>query len=275
RSPMVDKLLGGFFYVLDLFPRFIKPEYIGKPSETTMWIRLLGWIIAPGTQSDGKLLKEMDDHMRSLDEYIDAIVKGQLDRIGMQVENVYQLFAVLTDRFNDLLLKGSTKLSSMYDKELNVIYFVLFDISRAIVELGFKMMKLAEKPDLTEKEVINAFTSSIKPGTIYNMNKNVGSVSPNSYPGDNKALKITTLLVPQQSSNKKPRTHSSLQLSDPINRLHASIAEIGGYANLPKSQPSGHFRLSLFVRLNQDNVVQRDPRFIPLLDQIQRWFDEP
>lgn len=272
-STMVEKMLGGFFYLLDLFPESMR--HIGDFDKTTLWIRLLGYIVAPGTSSEGKLLKEMDDHMRSLDEYIDAIMQDQLANIDMHVTNVYQLFAILTERFDELLLKGSGQLSSMYDKELNVNYFVLYDISKAIVELGFRMMKLSEKPNLEEKEVINAFTSLIKPGIIYNMHKNVGSVSTNSYPGDNKALKITTLLVPQQASNKKSKGHNSLQLSDPINQLHVSIAEVGAYANLPKSQPSGWFRLSLYLSLDMENVVQRDPRFIPLFDKIQRWIDLP
>jgi len=272
-TPMVEKMIGGLYYLLDLFPEQMKN--VADFDKTLIWIRLLGYIVAPGTTSLGKLLKEMDDHMRSLDEYIDAIMQDQLANIDMHVDNVYQLFAILTERFDELLLKGSGQLSSMYDKELNVNYFVLYDISRAIVELGFKMMKLSEKPNLEEKEIISAFTSSIKPGLIYNIHKNVGSVSTNSYPGDNKALKITSLVVPQQASSKKSKGHNSLQLSDPINQLHVSIAEVGAYANLPKSQPSGWFRLSLYLSLDMENVVQRDPRFIPLFNSIQQWIDLP
>lgn len=274
RSPMVEKLLGGFFYLADMFPD--KMRHYGDMEKPLFWVLLLGYIVAPGTHHAGKLQKEMDTHIRSLDEYIDPIIKQQLEKIGMHVDDVYQLFAILTERFNDLLLGGSNKLSSMYDKEMNVLYFVLYDISKAIVELGFRMMKLAEKPNLEEKEVINALTSQIKPGLIYNINKNVGSVSPNSYPGDNMALKITTLLVPQQASNKKAtRGHSSLQLSDPINNAHSSIAEIGAYANLPKSQPSGHFRASLYTQLDEDNVVVQNPKFIKLFEEIQTLLDLP
>lgn len=270
---IVKSLLGGFFYVLDFFPERIKPEYFDKQSETTMWIRLLGHIVAPGSTSEGKLLKEMDDHMRSLDEYIDAIVQTQLAKIGVNVDNVYQLFAYLTERFNQMLLGGQSKLSSMYDKELNVIYFVMYDISKAIVELGFRMMKLSEKADLAEKEVVAAFTSLVRAGLIYSINKTVGSVTTNSYPGDNMALKITTLLVPQQSSNKKAKGREPTQLSDPINRLHVSLADVGGYANLPKSAPSGHFRLNHFAVTNEDNVVLQNPKYSKLLNSVQQLFD--
>jgi hypothetical protein len=272
-TPMVKTLLGGFFYVLDFFPERIKPEYFDKPNETRMWITLLGHIVAPGSTSEGKLWKEMEDHMRSLDEYIDAIVQTQLAKIGIAVDNVYQLFAFLTERFNSMLLNGAKNLSSMYDKELNVLYFTMYDISKAIVELGFRMMKLSEKPDLTEKEVMAAFTSLVRPGLIYSINKTVGSVTTNSYPGDNMALKITTLLVPQQSSNKKTKGREPTQLSDPINRLHSSVAEIGAYANLPKSAPSGHNRLAHFPEIDEDNVLQRNPKFVELLDNVQRLFE--
>jgi hypothetical protein len=238
-----------------------------------MWITLLGYIVAPGSPGGGKLMKEMEDHMRSLDEYIDAIVQAQLSKIGVNVDDVYQLFAYLTENFDDMLLKGSRNLSSMYNKELNVLYFTMYEISRAIVELGFSMMKLSEKPDLTEKEITAAFTAKVRPGLIYSINKTVGSVTTNSYPGDNMALKITTLLVPQQSSNKKTKGRESIQLSDPINRLHASVAWIGAYANLPKSAPSGHNRLAHFPDVDADNVVQIDPKFIPLSNYIQELFE--
>jgi hypothetical protein len=135
------------------------------------------------------------------------------------------------------------------------------------------MMKLSEKSDLAEKEVVAAFTSLVRPGLIYSINKTVGSVTTNSYPGDNKALKITTLLVPQQSSNKKTKGREPTQLSDPINRLHVSIAEIGGYANLPNSAPSGHYRLNHYAITDADNVVQRNPKFKELFDKIQQDFD--
>lgn len=270
-SPMAEKLLAGFFYVADYFPSNVAhlPGSINSKHELTMWILVLGRINTPGPTAVGKILKEMEDHIRSLDEYIDPIVRGQLENIGFSVTNVYQLFALLIDNFNVMLLANANKLSSMYEKELNVLYFVLFDISKQIIELGFRMLKMTEKDVMTVDKINHVFGNHIRPGAIFHIYKNSGAVSANSYPGDNKVLKITTLLVPQQHTNKKNKKKGGLQLNDPINRLHVSVAEVGGYANLPKSQPSGHFRISPFLQLTSDNVVVQAPWFIPLANEIQ------
>jgi hypothetical protein len=276
-TPMVHNLIGAFFYLADRFPDRLAylQEYVVRQDEQKlaherrMWTLILGHLVAPGSP-EGKVLKEMDSHMRSLDEYIDPIVKEQLKNIGYQVDNVYQLFARLIQDFDPLLLANRSKLSSMYDKELNVLQFVLFEISKNIMELGFHMLKLCEESNLSPEKLNSAFGNKIRTGAIFHIYKSSGAVSANSYPGDNKVFKITTLLVPQQHTNKGGRKKGGLQLSDPINQLHISVVEVGGYANLPKSQPSGHFRINPFVGLTLDNVIRRHAELVDVYDDAQR-----
>lgn len=272
----VHNLIGAFYYIADRFPDrvqhlqsyLVKQDAVKLGHEKLMWILILGHLVAPGS-SPGKVTKEMESHMRSLDEYIDPIVREQLKNIGYNVDNVYQLFARMIADFDPLLLANRKKLSSMYDKELNVLYFVLFDISRAIMELGFRMLKLCEEVSLTPEKINHVFGNHIRTGAIFHIYKSSGAVSANSYPGDNKVMKITTLLVPQQHTNKMNRKKGGLQLRDPINQLHISVVEVGGYSNLPKSQPSGHFRINPFVGLTLDNVIMRNDSFIEIYDQAQ------
>jgi len=58
-------------------------------------------------------------------------------------------------------------------------------------------------------------------------------------------------------------------LNDPSKRLHVSVAEVGGYSNLPKSEPSGRSRLNPCVRIDDKGVVIRNPERIEMLDSIQ------
>jgi hypothetical protein len=276
-TTMVHNLIGAFYYLADRFPDRIShlQNYVVRPDaeklnhEKRMWILILGHLVAPGS-GEGKVMKEMESHMRSLDEYIDPIVKNQLSNIGYDVDNVYQLFARMIQDFDPLLLANRSKLSSMYDKELNILQFVLFEISKSIMELGFQMLKLCEETNLTAEKFNHVFGNKIRTGAIFHIYKSSGAVSANSYPGDNKVFKITTLLVPQQHTNKGGRKKGGLQLRDPINQLHISVVEVGGYANLPKSQPSGHFRINPFVALTLDNVIQRHEDFIEIYDDAQR-----
>jgi len=277
ENTMAHNLIGAFYYLADRFPDrvahlqnfVVRQDEERLNHEKLMWTLILGHLVAPAS-GPGKVIKEMESHMRSLDEYIDPIVKHQLNNIGYSVDNVYQLFARLIQDFDPLLLANRSKLSSMYDKELNILQFVLFEISKSIMELGFQMLKLCEETNLTADKLNHVFGNKIRTGAIFHIYKSSGAVSANSYPGDNKVFKITTLLVPQQHTNKGGRKKGGLQLRDPINQLHISVVEVGGYANLPKSQPSGHFRINPFVGLTLDNVIQRHDAFTQIYDDAQR-----
>lgn len=267
-TPMVRNMLGGFFYVVDHFPDRILPEFIDDPHEKRLWKILLGHIIFSGTINAGKLHDDIEDHMTSLDEYLDTLVIDRLKEIGIEVENVYQLFAVIIEKFNDWLLGAADKVASMYDKELSILHFALYEITSAIFKLYFKL-KAASKKELTAKEINATMNMTLKTGAIFSITKGHGEVSTVSCPGDNKAFKVTALLVPQSSSNRTSNRKDRAQLSDPSKRLHVSVAEVGGYLNLPKSEPSGRSRLNPTLRTDPKGVVLRNPARLELLDTVQ------
>jgi hypothetical protein len=101
------------------------------------------------------------------------------------------------------------------------------------------------------------------------MTKNHGEVSTISSPGDNKAFKITSILVPQSGSSRLGSRKDRAVINDPSKRLHVSVAEVGGYANLPKSEPSGRSRINPHLQVDVKGVVMRNPTHAALLDGIQ------
>jgi hypothetical protein len=191
-----------------------------------------------------------------------------MEEIGVPVEDIYQLFAVIIEHFNDWLLNATDKVNSMYDKELNVLYHVLYEITSAIFKLHFKL-KAAAKKEISAKEVIATMNQTLRLGLIYSMTKNHGEVTNISNPGDNKALKITSILVPQRDSTRTSNRKDRAVLNDPSKRMHVSVAEIGGYSNMPKSEPSGRSRINFYLQYDSKNVVERNPKYIKLLDGIQ------
>lgn len=262
-TQLVKQFIGGLFYVVDHFPERLIPEHI---HHTSIWKILLGHILISGKVSEGILLDEMSVHITSLDEYIDGPIAIKLRDIGIDISDFYDLMAIVTDRFSDWVLEANDNINSMYDKELSVLYFVLYDITSQIFKLYFKL-KAASVKQLNVKEVTNIFRIFLRTGLIFGLTKSLKYVSSTAYSGDNKALKFTSLLVPQSSLNSaKGRT----SMDDPTKRLHVSVAEIGGYLNIPKSEPSGRSRLNLFTKLDNKSVVVRDPQFIELLDNIQQ-----
>lgn len=264
-TPMVKNLIAGFYYIVDHFPTRFKPEWI---DQKVSWTITLGHILFGPMYGEGRLIDDVQNHFKSLDEYIDRLVKIQLKEIGYDVNTIYDLFAIVIDNFNQWVLNSVEKVSSMYDKELSILYYVLEAINNAIFNLNFKL-KAAAKKELKESDINNVFNMVLKQGLIFSITRQHISMSTVSYSGDNKFLKITSMLVPQASANKKGSKKSKTGIDDPSKKLHASLVEVGGYACLPKSDPTGHSRINGFVTLDEKGSVLRDPSKRELLDELQ------
>lgn len=264
-TPTVKNLVAGFFYVVDHFPSRVKADYVNS---TRLWMILLGHLIWSGNVSEGRLYGDVEAHIASLDEYIDALVSDRLKTIGYECPDIYELFYLIIDKFSEWLLSSDDRASTMYNKELSILPFICYEITSAINTLYFKL-KAAQKKELTEKKIANTMSLILKKGLIFKITKEHGEVTTTSTSGDNMALKITNLLVPQGSSSRNSKKKDRAAITDPGKRLHASIAEVGQAFALPKSEPTGRSRVSLCVRLNETGLVMRDPRFVELLDQVQ------
>lgn len=264
-TSMVKNLVAGFFYVVDHFPTRITPQYV---NHTSLWMILLGHLIWSGNVGEGKLLADVTDHIASLDEYVDELVRDKLRGIGYECSNLYELLALIIDKFYEWLLTSDDRVSTMYDKELSILPFVCYEITSAINNLYFKL-KAASKKELVAKKIESIMGMNLRPGLIFKITKEHGEVTTTSTSGDNMALKITNLLVPQSSSTRNRSKKDRVAISDPGKRLHASIAEVGQAFSLPKSEPSGRSRVALTLRLSDTGLVLRDPRYVELLDSVQ------
>lgn len=264
-TPMVKSMVGGFFYTVDHFPQRLTKEFNEYPRQ---WLVMMGHILFSGTISEGKLFDDVSEHFRSLDEYIDEITRTQLAEIGHDCQDLYQLFSIVIANFNEWLITSSEKVSSMYDKELSILYYIAADITKAIHKLHYKLRTAARK-NLTEKAVINAMNSTLKTGMIFAITRQNPCMSTTSYSGDNKFLKITCILGSQSSSTRPQGKKSRARITDPAKRLHASVAEIGGFANLPKSEPTGRHRINPHAHVDARGMVLRDPERISLFASVQ------
>jgi hypothetical protein len=270
-SPLAANLIGGFFYLVDFYPQQIDPQYVDNQR---LWMVILGYVIFGQGGSDGRLIEDIQDHLVSLDKYLNGEIQQALILDGIEVEDIYGFFIKIIETMSQRIATHSSNLSSMYGKKLMVMRFALSDINHAIFNLMFRLQKSAKK-NLNKLEVTNLMRRTLKPELIIDLNKDHGEVSSASAPGDNKFFKITSLLVPQSSSSNSKRRKGKAKAkvksnaSDPTKYLHVSIAEVGAYTNLPKSDPIGHSRISPYVHLKEDNSIARNPELVPLLDSTQ------
>lgn len=266
-SPIVKSLLAGFFYIADFFPQRVIPETRYLDSQR-WWMILMGQILFSSLTMEGQLADNIADHYHSLDYYIDIIVDQQLREIGIQVDDVYQLFFVIIENFDHWVIDAADKLTSVYNKELNVRHFLLQDITTSIMNMNFRLNAAAKK-GLSRNEAENIMKNTLKSGKIFMITKNHGEVSTIGAPGDNMAFKMTSILIPQSESNKKAKRNDRGILTDDTKLVHVSLMEICCYSYLPKSGPDGRQRLNHAAPTDENNVPQRHPYLIEETDDIQ------
>jgi len=260
----VKNLITGFFYLADNFPNRVRVEYV---EDGRLWMVLMGHVIWSGNVSEGKLYSDIQDHIDSLDSYMDNVYSHKLRALGYECRDIYQLFFRITSTFNQWLLQADDLVSTMYEKELSILPFVCYEPVSAINNLYFQL-NAAKKKAFTSKKISNLMAKNLKQGMIFKLNKELGSVTTISASGDNMALKLTNTLTPQNKSSKsaaKTRTN----LSDPTKRLHASIAEVGSAWALPKSDADGRSRVNPTLQLSPSGLVLRDPKYIDLIKSVQ------
>ena len=274
----VKNLIAGFFYIVDHFPTRITPT---DAEQTQIWMVLMGHIIWSGHIGENRLYSDIQDHINSLNGYLDMFYARKLEAIGYPCTDIYELFYVVISKFDEWSLTADDKSSTMYDKELSILPFVCSEIISGINKFYFDL-NAAKKKELTEKKIVKLMNTNLRQGLIFGLSRSHGEVSTQSTSGDNKALKLTTILVPQSKSSKAtsknkanakgPRTSSKSRTSivDPSNHLHASILEIGGAWAIPKAEPNGRARLNTTVLIAEDGSTIRDPKYIDILDNLQQ-----
>lgn len=258
-------LIAGFFYVVDRFPDRVLPEYV---NETRLWRVLMGYLLWGGGMNEGKLADSVVDHLRSLDGYLDGEAKTYLQEDGILCEDLYGLFFEIIDTFTHRITQSNSQVASMYGKRLMILRYVMKDVTNAINKFMFKMNTSKKKP-LLKQDVVKQMRKILKWDLIMSMNRDHGEVSSVSAPGDNKWHKITSALVLQADSSGG-QGKSRATANDPSRHLHASIAEVGSFIAMGKSDPTGRGRANPYVQIAPDGLIIRDPDKIDLLDQIQR-----
>ena len=260
-------MIGALFYVADYFPAFIRPEYVHDPRT---WITPMGYILLTDDMNRGKLEEQMHDHIDSLDEYADPIVIANMKKIGIDIEDIYDFFAIVAENFGYWIANSQDKINSMYDKELSVLYFVYFDVIKAIFWMNFKL-KTASKKNITRNDVEAITKECLKFGLMYGLTKRHGEVSTKSCSNDNKAFKITADLVAQTATGQRTKGKSSDRGTngDPSKKRHVSVGELAAMACMTKSDPTGRSRLNHYALLDESKTMFiRNPEFVEMLDFI-------
>ena len=258
-------MVAGFFYITDHFPQRVQPAFV---DDQRLWLVLLGILLFGESKTEAKLVEEMTAHMKSLVAYMDAESQLQLRNSGIYVDDIFELLHMLMETFNQRITETKSEFSSLYDKRLAVLSYVLDDISQSFTNLMFKITS-PKKKQLTKKDVNVHMRKLLKPTLIMGINQRHVEVSSVSTPGDNKYFKITSQVALQTDSTPGQSGKKNIAIDDPSNLLHASVAYVGSYNTMNKSDATGRRKLNPCMLTDENDSIVRNPELDEILDRTQ------
>ena len=246
-TPTTKALVVGFFYCIDHFPNRFKPSYLDSQS---LWMILLGHIVFSGLYGENKLFTSIQEHFMSLDDYVDTIVVEKLKENNYHVDDFYDLLALILGIFNNLVLDSEHSALSMYGKSLEVLYYVLYDITAGIFKVNFRLSKLASKKPLIIKDVVETFNKNMKMGAVFGLSSGKIISESVSYSGDHMYPKITSKITEQESLPGATRGKSKRLVVGEDKHIDISMVFAGSALFLSKSNPTPTNRVNPFINID-------------------------
>lgn len=259
-------LLAGIYFVLDQFTEEFATESLDDPE---IWKICLGKVLFPQGTNTGRLTTDINDHLSSVDQYIDGVMKIKFKHIGMPIEDMYQLFFIIIDKFDEWTNNFMNKESELYGKELSILYYVLNDLTMQMVKFCYQIKKKNKFNSIKESDVRDAVRNKIRTDAINNIRTGHGEINVVNYSGDNMVFGITQLLVQQEKTSKNRRTEQNINLDDTTKRLHTSMAEVRTYNSMAKAAPDGSTKLNLHLHVDDDGMTHRNIELQAMLEKVQ------
>ena len=266
----VKSIIGSVYYLLDHFPSKLT---LSSLENTQQWMILLGHIVFSGNYTDGKLYESINEHFNSLEGYVDTVIYRKLEDAGYSVNNLYDLLVLVIRNFNDWIVNAQSTINSVYGKELEVDYYVGFEITSGIFRFGFNLNKLAARKELTEKDVTEMLNRNITTGAVYKLRSGNLAVSGLNYSGDNMYPKVTAIIAEQESLPGPKRGKHKRKVPDITRYFHSSMLEIGSMLYLPKSRPICTSRMNPYTSFVHTKETIMPRMYQDILQKTQSMFD--
>lgn len=271
-NDLTSTVVGNFFYIVSHFPE-IQPDWMDSRNK---WMYLLGCIIFSPDYGVGRIIELINEHLCSLDNYLDDIIKDMISELGYNVQSFYDILFIVIKEFGNLINAANEACNSLYNRNFEILYYILLPLIRNFVTMNYELIRKANKKGakpLDKDSVQKTISRHFKMRCIVSINKKNECVNSVSYSGDNKYPKITAICGLQQSSDSGKKGKSSKKSIDTSKHLHVSNIEIGSLLALSKSNPHAAYRTNCFCKVSiPDGKIIRNPEFIELLDRTQEDF---
>lgn len=267
-NPGIMGLICGFFYVADNYPDRLHASFLDDTEdEIRLWRILLGKVIYRNNDSDGVFVEKIREHFDSLDQYLDDGTKEGLAAQGYNVNDFYDLMALLVHEYTNILMH--TDPASMYGKMLAVNRYVLADIIKAISYFKFKIINVKNR-ELTAGDINKHLGTYLKPEVFFNGLRDHNEILSLQGAGDNIIFNYTSKMILQEkATNGRRKKKNEISFKDSSKLLHTSIALAGSILALPKSEPTGRTVINPYLPLDRSWKIKKPDNLREKLDYLQ------
>ncbi len=258
------------FYIIDNFPNMFQLNHI---ENNYIWKMTLAYINFSSQFKEQDLFGKMDEHLASIEDMTNLLLKHKLQEIGYECDDIYDLLFFIKRDFAKWHTSGEF-ISSMYGKELDVLDHTLSRMVKSIFRASYEVKKkMSSKKELTKSEITEILRKTIPLGDVFKIfdtrDGTRSNASDVNYSGDNKFFKITSTIIPQERKRNKHGGGATSE-KDPNIKLHASYAECGGYLAIAKREPIGNGGINPYATLDEYGTLLQRPEFKEMLDDAQR-----
>lgn len=257
-----------FFYIVDHFPSYVNEDNIDDKDN---WLKLLGYILIGGHFSIGRIFSQMQEHLTSLDDFVDEGAMEKLSEKGYRITDFYDLVAMLTIKFPDLLAEND-RTGNIYEKYYDVTYHTLRVITYALTHMRYELQRTAKRFSPVWNNVNQTWTRKLNPGPIYGLASENRVVEVVSYCGDNWYPRLTSKVSEQEkvAGGKGGGRRGSKE----ANFLDASMIEGGSILFLPKSDPTPVANINLYAKINRaTGSLIPNPDLVAVLAETREKLD--
>lgn len=271
----MESYMTGVFYVLDHFPNVFNIRYGDRLDvwlqSPMIWEIAMGHVLWSGHYGENTLLKNMAEHLGSLDHYADTDAIRKLEQRGYKnIENFYDVLNIIIRDFKDILREGGGNNLCVYGKNLETLYYVYYDITEGLFTANYKLNKQALKKPLDEKHISETLKKFLRMGAIYDLRSGKNVTEAVSCSGDDMYSKLTSKVSEQANRPGSSRGGGKRMVLDETKYLDASMIDAGSALFLSNAHPSPMSRISPFANVDPDTgTVLPQPELVDFINELR------
>lgn len=279
RTPAITSLISEFFYVVDHFPSMV---HVKTVDNLDVWILLMGYILVGGQFSPGRIFSQMNEHLQTLDDFVDEYAIEKLAEKGHDIRDFYDLVAMLTMCYPELLGEND-RAGNVYEKYYDVMYSTLRKVTYALTNTRFALQQVAKRgvrPVYQEgsdgamySRLNQVLLRRLNPGAIFGLTNDETVREHVSYCGDLWFPRITAKVSEQEraAASKSGGGRGTGEMD----HLDASMIEGGSILFLPKSDPTPIANFNPYVNIDiSTGSIIPNPELKDLLERTREKLDD-